>query len=183
MGPCRGRAAVRIGLEGPGPYNPRLYRKILPADLQDAIEGLWGTVMLPRWPDRIVTEIAPHALMADTFGSALSFWHGCALTAWFICEGPTSRTDIPGLAAYYGDALSELDRLGCPIQAGIFADLRGAEARLGPAKPLRGQVSSKEVAPGIWMTLQMNAGSRRAGFERLRDVITRHRRAWAVDHR
>jgi hypothetical protein len=59
---------VRIGWEGPDWYNPRLYEEMLPKDLQDAIKGLWGTVMLPRWPDRIVTESAPHALMAETFG-------------------------------------------------------------------------------------------------------------------
>ncbi len=36
--------------------------------------------------------------------------------------------------------------------------------------------------PGISVTLQVNRGERRRGFERLRDIVTRHRRAWAAEH-
>jgi hypothetical protein len=135
--------------------------------------------MLPRWPDRIVTEIAPHALMAETFGPALKFWHGVSLTAWFVSEGPYSRTDMAGLADYYADPLADLAQLGCPVDTSLFSQLIEAEARLGPPEPIKTESSAVEVAPGVKIEMNMNAGSRRSGFEGLRDAITRHRRAWA----
>src|SRR5262249_8830170 len=91
------------------PYQPGLYRELLSAALLSQIAQLWGTVMLPQWPHRIVSEPGPHRKMAETFGPALRFWHGCALTAWFLCEGPSSRTDLAGLATYYRRELAELN--------------------------------------------------------------------------
>ncbi len=117
---------VQIGWEGPDWwYSPRLYRKLLPNELVDEIERLWASTMLPKWPNRIVSEISPHALMADAFGPSLRFWHGCALTAWLVCEGPTSRT-MAGLPAYHQDDLAELERLRCPVDPALFAELREA---------------------------------------------------------
>lgn len=176
-----GRRA-RIGWEGPDWYQGRLYLRLLPSELVQAIEQLWGSIMLPRWPDRIVSEISPHGLMAETLGPALAFWHGCALTAWFVCEGPMSRTDMAGLAAYHQDALAELERLTCPVDLGLFAELREGEGRLGPPEPLEERVSSIEVQPGIAIEIRRSAGSRRSGFEHLRDVITRYRRAWTKQY-
>jgi hypothetical protein len=173
---------VRIVWGGPDWYNPRLYRELLPSELVDEIERLWGSVMLPRWPDRVVSEISPHALMAETFGPALQFWQGSALTAWFVCEGPMSRTDMAGLATYHQDALAELERLGCPIDPALFAELREAETRLGPAEPQGEKKSSVEVSPGIRVEMSMSTGSRRAGFECLRDIITRYRREWTEQY-
>jgi hypothetical protein len=170
---------VRIGWEGPDWYNPHLYRKLLPTELVDEIERLWASIMLPRWPDRIVSELSPHALMAETFGPALQFWQGSALTAWFVCEGPMSRTDMAGLATYHQDALAELQRLGCQIDSALFAELRDAETRLGPSEPLEKKKSSVEVTPGIRIEMSASTGSRRSGFEHLRDIVTRYRRAWA----
>jgi len=37
------------------PYQEGLYRTLLPPDLLADIERLWGTAMLPRWPERMVT--------------------------------------------------------------------------------------------------------------------------------
>jgi hypothetical protein len=170
---------IRIGWEGPEWYHARQYADLLPATLSRDIERLWGSIMLPRWPDRVVSEIAPHALMAEAFGPALHFWHGTALTAWFLCEGPYSRTDMIGLATYHQDALAALQRLGCPIDAGLFAELQEAEQHLGPPEPITNDRSTHEVVPGISIEFSTSMGSRRSGFERLRDIITRHRRAWA----
>jgi hypothetical protein len=170
---------VQIRWDGPDVYNPRLYGRLLPSELVGEIERLWASTMLPRWPDRIVSEISPHGLMAETFGAALRFWQGSALTAWFVCEGPMSRTDMAGLANYHQDTLAELEGLDCPIDAALFGELREAETRLGPPEPLEDEESSVEVAPGIRVEMSMSTGFRRSGFERLRDIITRHRRAWA----
>src|SRR5207244_1545309 len=34
-------------------------------------------------------------------GTSVSLWHGVALTAWYVCEGPYSRTPLSGLRAYH----------------------------------------------------------------------------------
>lgn len=170
---------MHIGWEGPDWYHPRLYLEVLPSDLIAKIEQLWGARMLPRWPERIASEISPHAAMAETFGVALRFWHGCGLTAWFIAEGPASVTDMAGLPRYHRDAIAELENLGCPIDPALFRELRDAEARLGPPQSIENDASTVEAAPGITVTLSLSPGSRRPGFEQLRDIVTRYRRAWA----
>jgi hypothetical protein len=170
--------SIRLTWEGPDWYSARMYRKLLPTELVTEIERRWASIMLPRWPERIVSELSPHALMAESFGPALTFWHGSALTAWFICEGPMSRTDIVGMPTYYQDDLKQLEQLGCPINLNIFADLSEAEKRLGPPEPIKSHVSTTEVA-GVTFEMSISSGSRRSGFAKLRDVLTEHRRAWA----
>ena len=170
--------SIHIGPQGPDWYNPQLYRKLLPEALQHRIEELWGAMMLPQWPDRIVTEIAPHALMGETFGPALAFWHGCALTAWFVCEGPFSWTDIPGLSAYHARHLSALRDLATPVDEHLFEELNEAEGHLGPAVPIERSVSSTDLGNGVSVSMRVGMGSRRSGFEKLRNIITGYRRDW-----
>lgn len=145
------------------PYQPGLYRELISSDLIGEIESLWGSVMLTRWPDRIVTEPDPHRLTAEIFGPALRFWQGCALTAWFICEGPNSRTDAAGLAHDGRRELHELKEIKTPIDENLFEELVNGERRLGPKESIN---FGTGFAP-------------RKGFEILRDIITRHRRNWA----
>lgn len=64
-----------------GWYRSHLYRTLLRHDLLTDIGNLWSGVTLPAQPERVVTEVFPHALMAECFGPALKLWHGCALTA------------------------------------------------------------------------------------------------------
>jgi hypothetical protein len=78
-----------------------------------------------------------------------------------------SVTDMAGLARYHRYSLAGLERLGCPIDSALFAELREAETRLGP--PERQEFFSA----GRFV------GTRRSGFESMRDIITRYRRAWA----
>ncbi|GAP96598.1 hypothetical protein [Leptolyngbya sp. NIES-2104] len=165
------------------PYQPQLYQALLPNDLLSEIERLWGTVMLVKFPDRIVSELFPHELMAETFGAALKFWHGCALTAWFLCEGPYSRTDMAGLAHYYRREIAALEACQTPIDPKIFDELMQAEAQLGPAEPIyNSQESSPIAAGGLSLTIRTSLGSRRTGFEKLRDIITRHRQTWSAQY-
>lgn len=164
------------------PHQPKLYLELLPRELVEDVERLWGTAMLPRWPDRIVSEPFPHFLMVETFGPALKFWQSCALTAWFICEGPYSRTDMTGLAHHERRELSELRGMDTPVDGRLFEELMKAEGRLGPAEQITDRSSSTEVGYGVTVTMSVSSGSRRKGFESLRDVITRHRRAWAGQH-
>lgn len=158
---------------------PGLYADLLSPALCEAVENAWGVTVRPHWPERMVTEIAPHARMAEAFGPALTFWHGAALTAWFRCEGLASRTDMAGLAEYHSSALSVLDWLECPVDPGLFAELVDAESRLGPPEWVGTKTVVIEKSPGVRQELTMKSGQRRAGFERLRDILTRHRRSWA----
>lgn len=158
-----------------------LYRKLLPTELVAEIDQLWGTTLLPRYPEVIISESYPHAAMAEAFGPALTFWHGSALTAWFICEGPSSRTDMAGLAEYHRRHMSALADYGTPVNPKLFDELITAEQRLGPPQPINQDGRSHNVG-GISISISYSSGSRRAGFERLRDIITRHRQAWAQQY-
>lgn len=171
----------RISLSAQEPYQAGLYRTLLSSDLLAKIDRLWGTCTLTRWPDRLVSTITPHGLMAEAFGPALRFWHGSALTAWFLCEGPYSRTDLSSLANYYARLLEAMEQLGCPIDLALFEELRGAERHLGPPEdiPAPERTSRHEIAAGISLSLEVSIGSRRDGFEILRNIISRHRRTWS----
>ncbi len=175
---------VSSSLTESGPAYPQafLYRKLLPAELVAEVDQLWSTTLLPRYPEAIVSESYPHAAMAEAFGSALTFWHGSALTAWFICEGPYSRTDMTGLAEYHRRHLSALADYGTPVNPKLFEELIAAEQRLGPPQPINQDGRSHNVGGGISISISYSSGSRRAGFERLRDIITRHRQAWAQQY-
>ncbi|MGI8837491.1 MAG: hypothetical protein ACR2H4_12765 [Pyrinomonadaceae bacterium] len=161
------------------PYQPNLYSEVFSSELNNEIESLWGNIVLTKWPDRIVTEPFPHRLMAETFGPALFFWQSCALTAWFICEGPYSRTDMAGLAHHQRRELHELKEMQTPVSEQLFVELIEGESRLGPEEAITRNESTTEVGHGFSFTVSMSAGTRRKGFEILRDIITRHRRSWA----
>lgn len=157
------------------------YRKLFPSDLLQKIDTFWGGVCLLGYPGAIVSAISPHALMAQTLGPALRFWHGTALTAWFVAEGPMSRTNMAGLKKYHARDLAELDALGFSINPQLFKDLIGLEANLGEPRPMPGS-ESRHAAGDATVTMTVMVGSRRGGFEKLRNVITFHRRAWAQRH-
>lgn len=174
----RRSAASLTETNGAAPH-PFLYTRLLPADLVADVERLWDTMMLARYPEYILSEPYPHAAMAEAFGPALIFWHGCALTAWFLCEGPSSRTDMAGLAEYHRRHLDAMAAYGSPVDPRLFEELVAAEQRLGPPQPTNENVMRQDAGNGISFTITVSSGSRRNGFERLRDIITRHRRAWA----
>ncbi|MCJ0907046.1 hypothetical protein [Rhodococcus sp. ARC_M6] len=143
---------------------PPLYRKLLPADLCDDIDRLWDGITLPRWPERIVSEFHPHHQMALAFGPAIDLWNGVALTCWSACNTYTSR-NLTEIAERYRQEVNALADFGFPIDGGMFEELAQAEQHLGPIQPW---------AEG-W-------DRRRDGFETVRDIVTRHRRAWADRH-
>lgn len=181
VGEYPGFVLFRAG-EVDSPHRQGVYWRALPDDLLDEIEELWGSVVSSREPSRIITEPFPHVRLAETFGPALRFWHGCALTAWFLCEGPYSRTDMAGLEDYHSRALAELEDLGVPVDRSVFAELVATEAQLGEPQPTHTETREMEIEPGLVIETGMSHGSRREGFENLRDVVTKYRRAWAKKH-
>ena len=174
---------ISRNIETGSDLQPGLYRGLLPAELLRAMDELWGAMVIPRWPDRIVSSNSPHALMVEAFGPALSFWQGCALAAWFISEGPNSRTDMAHLAAHHSDDLKAMAELGCPVDKDFFKQLIAAEAKLPPAEPMYESLGDEEVDAGdglgLSISFSMSRGSRRGGFDGLRDLVTRGRREWA----
>jgi len=164
---------------GPPWYHPGQWHALLPAQLIDRIRTLWEGLFLPAYPERIVTAISPCARMSDALGPALRFWNGSALTAWFVSEGPSSRTDMEGLADYHARDLKELAALGCPVDSGLFVELIAAEKKLGRPEPLKDPEHESSISvAGVTLSLSMTIGSRRAGFERLRDILNRSRQQW-----
>jgi hypothetical protein len=170
---------VEEGFTNPeqGPTQP-LYRQLLTTDLVTRIDQLWDGVTLPRWPETIVSEPYPHRLMAETLGPAATFWHGVALTAWYVCEGPYSRTPLSGLSTYHERDLAGLTQAGTPIHPSLFDELIQAEQRLGPPQDLESHHYELQLPDGNIGIRFSGGGQRRDGFEILRDVITRHRQGW-----
>jgi hypothetical protein len=172
--------AGRIDFEAPRDdiFHPGLYLELFPNDLILDIERLWGTTMLNKYPESIVSEPFPHFVMANVLGPALSFWQNCALTAWFLCEGPYSRTDMEGLEHHQRYNLAKLEDLSAPVDKALFSELIEAEKKLGPEESIEKEKQIDTLDFGITISMSVSGGSRRAGFEKLRDIITRHRRAW-----
>jgi hypothetical protein len=160
-------------------FYPRLYLEVLPADLVEEIGKLWGTTMLNKYPESIVSEPFPHAVMAEVFGPALLFWQNCALTAWFLCEGPSSRTDMTGLEHHQRHNLTKLEDIGTPIDNAMFSELIVAEKKLGPAESIVTESYRETLEFGITISMSTSSGSKLKGFEKLRDIVTRYRRVWA----
>ncbi|MEV4708620.1 hypothetical protein [Actinoplanes sp. NPDC049316] len=158
-----------------------IYRTLLTTDLVADVDQLWDGIVLPRWPETIVSEPYPHRLMAETFGPAVKFWEGVALTAWYICEGPYSRTSLEGLRNYHQRDLRALEEAGTPIHQSLFEELANAEQYLGPAQEIGSESYETDIAEveGVRLSLRISSGGqRRDGFEILRDIVTRHRQGW-----
>lgn len=160
----------------------RQHRQLLSPALNARIDALWQGTCLKRYPERVVSEPHPHKQMADAAGPAVTFWHGVALTCWYICEGPSSRTDLAGLGHYHRRELDALEVMRMPIPEALFEDLSAAERRLGPVQEIRNNISSSDVGHGITVEFSTSAGTKRAGFEILRDVVTGHRRQWGQQY-
>lgn len=170
---------------GPAWYVPGSYSRHLTPTLLADIDRLWEGTFLQKWPHRIVSTPVPHGLLASTLGVALRFWHGLSLTAWFASEGPYSRTEIADLQTFYAADLESLSKDGCPVEKQLFQALIAAERKLGKPTPFidpQREVDRSEVIPGVTLETRMEYGSRRSGFEYLRDVITYYRSEWTSRH-
>ncbi|PWI46212.1 stress protein [Streptomyces sp. ICBB 8177] len=158
-----------------------VYERVLPPQLLAETEKLWGSECHPRYPDRLVSALLPQASMAEAFGPALTFWHEIALSTWYICEGPYARSDLHGLADYHARRTNALKATGTPVDLSLFTELADAEQRLGPPQDIQRPIKM-DHPDGYTITATTTVGQRRDGFPLLRDIITRHRRAWARQH-
>jgi hypothetical protein len=161
-------------------YNPARYFHLLPSELLADVDRLWGRTVLALAPSRIVMAVSPHQLMAEAFGPALKFWHGVGLTAWFLTQGSFSRTDLDGIRDYHAREVDAMSELEAAPPEDLFHELSRANRLLGPPEPIEDR-STLVDAGGLTLTVSMSSGTRRSGFEMLRDLITKYRRAWAAD--
>ncbi|MFI7517577.1 DUF2510 domain-containing protein [Micromonospora echinofusca] len=164
------------------PFTRPDFERVLPAAVLADIDALWGGACIPRYPDRIVSTLFLHAEMVAAFGPALTFWNNIALTCWYYCEGPYSRTDIDGAAEHYSRDIKALAAADTPVDPQLFADLRAAQRRLGPPQELWADRRVLDAGTGVTVTMSMGGGVRRDGFEILRDIVTAHRRAWTAQN-
>lgn len=150
-------------------------------ELVDETRSLWGTTLLPSFPQRLVTRSNSVAAAGEAMGPALRFWRLVADCAWDLCESAHTHQGLDGLQdleKYTRPAAQELARTGFPADPGLFAELRAAESKLGPIEAQEETVSEERYG-FITTTMTVSGPGRRDGFEYLRDIITRHRRAWS----
>ena len=171
-----------VAVHTPYQVTPRLYRDLLPGEVAAEIDRLWDGVTLPRWPENIVSEPHPHRLMAEALGPAVRFWHGIALTAWYETEGPYGRTTLDQLTEYYRAEIAALEESGLPVDRDLFEELRIVQHSFGPPEEVGGTTGTVELGNGRSVEVRTGGWQRRDGFERAREIITRHRRAWAGQH-
>jgi len=164
--------------DGEHAYQAARALQLLPGPLNAEIFQLWGGTSSPKFPAVIIDTELPHRSMAEALGPALRFWNGAALTAWFLCEGPWSRTDMAGLAAYHEQDLSTLAAMGMPVPAALIKELATLEKTLTPAPAVPDRMTD---LGGLQVSFTIGNG-RKLGFERLRDAITRARRQWSEAH-
>ena len=164
-------------------YREGLHRQALPAGVNADIARLWGTQATSKDPGRLVTRWLPHHGAWDAFGPALHFWHEIALTAFAHTETTGFPTwGLSEAAEFHQPRLDEMARAGCPVDPAFLPELAQVARQLAPIE--HEQHKSRVEAGGISVELSFSGGPRvpRPGFDRLRDVITRHRRAWAAAH-
>ena len=163
-----------------------LHRRLLSPELNRQIADGWGTSVIGRAPDRLVTRVLPHAGVLDAFGPALKFWHTISLAAFGNTEGLTYFDyGLVDIAGKYSDELDAMKAMGHPVDPSFFKDLTAAAHRLGEPEGGGDETTRREVAPGLAIEITVSGArprGRRPGFEQLRDVVTGHRRAWAAEH-
>lgn len=151
----------------------------LPVAVVSEVEALWARETHERFPTAIVTCLHPWKQAEAALGPAFTFWHGVIERLWTFFEEGYEDYAISGLQSYYKPQLDELAALGFTVDVGLFDDLRGVERTLPPAEDIVVSERPGSVVQGIELSFVITAGRRRPGFEKLRDVITTHRRTWA----
>ncbi len=166
-----------VGWYGDAP-RPGLAEEPLSPALVADLRRLWGTKPF-KSPERLVSEPSYTAAAVKALGPAFDFWQEIGDSVWFICEGLESRTDLEGLEQYLRDrrALGRLEAMGCPVDGEMFTELRAAESKLGP--PVETWQGEHQIGGA---TVRFGGGTRRDGFELLRDIVARYRDVWTQRH-
>jgi hypothetical protein len=157
---------------------PDAFDALLPPDIRDRIGQLWGRSMRAGFPEIVVSTVSPNYLVARAIGPVLDFWHGLALSCWFLCVSSYSRTDPSHAETYYAKQLAALEKLAAPVDRALFRDLIAVEHDLPDDDDDEG---IDEASDGL-LGIESIRPTRRSFFPQFRDIITQHRRAWASAH-
>ena len=86
--------------DGDAVYAPRLYEQLLPASSTPTsfASGVQQCCRGGRTASSRRRRLTPDC---RSYRAGVAFWEGAALTCWFLCEGPSSRTDLDGLPNYH----------------------------------------------------------------------------------
>ena len=150
-------------------------------------EQLWQSGTDARAPDVLVPIADPLSAMASLLGTPYRFWEGVALTTYYLIHGPYSRTSLEEAPNYYARHVAEMAAAGVPVDAVLWDDLleAAAPAQEGLQHPGAGlsiTISLDELdwdeAHALDPEAEEPPDPRPAAFEAMRDVVTRHRRAW-----
>jgi len=150
----------------------------LPAEVVHEVERLWTRESLERFPNAMVTCLRPWKHVEAALGPAFAFWHGIVETLWYFFEERYEDRAVSGLRTRFRDQLEQLKALGFPVDDALFSELSDVERTLPPAQDVVDFEDSGPSRHGIVMTVFGTSGQRRKGFEALRDVVIKHRRAW-----
>lgn len=156
-------------------FDSNLWLTQLSPGMADSIWELWGTTVIARHPDVLVDCSYPEVTFAGILQPAAMVWEDIALTCWFLCFGPYSRTTLDGLEARLDKSLEDLSDLGCPVDRQVFRDLIAA----GEGKDwlfAEGLVVSITIGSNV--TANDDKPDADEVFVRLRDIVSRHRKAW-----
>jgi len=167
-----------------GVYNPGLFRKRLPAELLQRIEGLYGRETALTYPTARTVSSTPYGTFCSHLNPALSFWHGVGLTIWFLTQGPYSRTDVPGMPHYYRRDLEGLAELGCPVDSTLFRDLSRIKITTRGGDITTITITLFSSAPSSSHTTRDHKQDKAAAhsFQQLKDVYLGHLRAWTENY-
>lgn len=165
---------------GPDYYRPGREEQVLSGDLVTELKRLWGTKPSTN-PERLLSERCWGWAAASAYGPAFTFWHGVTVTTWLMCRAmeahssfgaPLAGKSLAAMTEFNRESTDALAALGCPVDAALLDDLYAAEARLGPRQETWHEEGDDFVS------FRVLTGAHRDGFEILRDIVTRHRRAW-----
>jgi len=92
-----------------------------------------------------------------------------------------SRTDLTGLKNYYARAATAMSALSAPLAPSFFEEMARADSILGPPETIW-EGTHREQSELVDLSISISHGSRRSGFETVRDLLTRFRREWAEQH-
>lgn len=117
-----------------------------PTEFVDPVNSLWGTMVIPRWPEVIVSESYPTARMGEAFGPALDLWDRVGAACWKASEWG-EETPLAELPPRVTDHMRQLADFGCPMNPALFDELREVERQLGPpSRRLRGPKTDTRLA-------------------------------------
>ncbi len=137
-----------------------------PDGLLDEIELWWGTEMDEKPPYSVRASGAPAFGIARAFWPALRFWHGVGVTVIRLNDDARLPNTIAGAEAHYREELAALAALGAAVDPRLFAELDEVRIELGLGDDIVNAFEKR----------------RKRAYRRLRDVVTRHRRAWSQEY-